>query len=92
MALVKDYDVKVLTYPNFQVDFKIPDNCNYNVALVSKTYNITVQLNPGLSRPSNVYMPCSVETAALDDVLDVDFVQILDGVTSNKPKIRVNNC
>ncbi len=92
MALVKDYEVKELTYPDFQVNFKIPDNCNYTLALVSKIYNVTVQLNPGLTKPSANYVSCSIQTAAISDLLEVDFIQILNGVTSNKPKIKVNNC
>ncbi|SCX99773.1 hypothetical protein [Flavobacterium caeni] len=91
MALVKDYGAKVLTYPNFQVDFKIPDNCNYVQTLVSKTYNITVQLNPGCNKPSAVYMACSLQLNAIDDCLDVDFVQILNGITTTKPKIKIVN-
>ncbi|MFT3793214.1 hypothetical protein [Flavobacterium sp.] len=92
MALVKDYGVKVLTYPNFQVDFKIPDNCNFVVTTVSKYYNITVQLNPGCTKPSNIWMPCSTTMDAIDDILDANFVQIVSGIVSTRPKMRVDNC
>lgn len=92
MALVKDYGVKVLTYPNFEVSFKIPDNCNFVVNLNSKVYNITVQLNPGCVKPSAVYMPCTTAMNAVDDLLDANFVQILGGITTTKPKLRVDNC
>lgn len=92
MAIVINYGVKVLTYPNYQVDFQIPNNCNYAVTLNSKVYHITVMLNAGAQKPSNIYMSCSTTMNALDDVLDVYFDVILNGVVSTRPKVRVDNC
>ena len=92
MALVNNYGVHVQTYPSFQINFSIPNNCDYTQRTVSKIHYITVFLNKGQTVPSTTLVPCTVNLSAIDDKLDVYFEQILNNITSTKPVVTINNC
>ncbi len=91
MALVIDYGLQVENYPSFQINFSIPNNCDYTQLTDKKVHYITVALNKGQTVPSTVFTACSITLAAIDDVLDVCFEQVLNNATSSKPKFRVEN-
>lgn len=91
MSLVKDYSVTNTTALNFKAVFNIPDNCNYSANLGAVNV-ITVQLMKGQTVPSSTYVPCLVMMVAANDALELNFDQILNGVTSTRPRIIIENC
>lgn len=92
MALVIKYGVNSDSTTDFEVSFSIPVNCMYSLTVLSKTYYIKVQLQKGQTVPSSTYMPCTTTVTPIDDDVIIEFQQILDGITSNKPKMKVENC
>ena len=92
MALVKDYGISTINDTNFTVTFSIPDNCDFKLTSAAGKYYITVGLMKGQTIPSAVYMPCTASVAAIADVTDLQFQQVLYGITTTKPKMRVDNC
>lgn len=92
MALVIKYGVNSQTSTDFEVSFSIPVNCMYSLTTVTKTYYIKVQLQKGQTIPSSTYMPCTTTVTPIDDEVNVEFQQVLDGITNSKPKMKVDNC
>lgn len=92
MALVKDYGTSTTNDINFSVTFAIPNNCDYVLSTNTGKYCITVSLNKGQTVPSSVFMNCTVSVSAIANIVDVQFEQVLSGITTIKPKMRVDNC
>ncbi|GEP52429.1 hypothetical protein FNO01nite_31010 [Flavobacterium noncentrifugens] len=91
MDIVTNYCVEYKSAIAFDVTFEIPNNCVYSQSISLKINYITVQLQPGQTVPSNIFVQCKVTIAPIDGKLSVYFVQICDGKTSNKPKVTVDN-
>jgi len=74
----------------FDVTFSIPNNCSFSLSCVAKINYITIQLQPGETKPSKVFVETTVQIPAdaIDQKLNVQFVQIYNG-TSTKPKVQV---
>ena len=92
MGLVKDYGLSTTNAYNFSVTFAIPNNCDYVLTSNAGKYYVTVSLNKGQTVPSSVFVPCTVSVTAISDITDVQFQQILNGITTTKPKMKVDNC
>lgn len=92
MALVKDYGTSTTDDVNFSVVFSIPNNCDYQVTNPTGKYVVNVYLKKGQTVPSSVFVPVTLSLASIADILNVEFEQVLSGITTNKPKLSVNNC
>lgn len=75
----------------FDIYFQIPDNCFYNFTTGSGQYNITIELNPGQTKPSTDFMDCSEKGTLINNQLVVNFEQCeYGGVIVKKPKINIS--
>lgn len=92
MSLVSNYATINIGNQNFNIVFAIPDNCDYNVVNSGKVYTLTVQLKSGQTQPSSRTITYTVAASAVMGELNVNFVQILGGVTTTKPKTIVETC
>lgn len=92
MALVKDYGISTTNDVNFSVTFSIPNNCDYTLTTNTGKYYLTVCLNKGQTVPSSVFIPCTVSVTAISDIADIQFQQVLNGITTSKPKMKIENC
>lgn len=92
MALVTNYATLNTGGQNFNITFAIPENCEYSVNQSGKVCTITVQLKPGQTQPSVRSLTYTVSTIAVNNELDANFVQILNGITTTKPKTTVETC
>ena len=92
-ALLKTYCFDCVSDLLFDVTFSIPNNCEYFVSTVGTTHNITIQLKPGQTKPSKVFVPdtISLSADATSKELDVQFIQIYGGTTT-KPKVIITDC
>lgn len=52
--LLSEYSYTKINSYQFQIDFKIPDNCFYELICVSGKYTIQIKLNPGQTMPSPI--------------------------------------
>lgn len=92
MSLVSNYATLNTGGQNFNITFAIPDNCEYSVKSSGKVCTITVQLKSGQTQPSQRTITYTVSTTAVNNELDANFVQILNGITTTKPKTTVETC
>jgi len=92
MGLVKDYGISTPNDINCTVTFSIPNNCDYVLTTNTGKYYITVSLNKGQTTPSSVFIPCTVSVTMISDIADVLFQQVLSGITTVKPKLKIENC
>ena len=92
--LLNTYSVDCVSELLFDVTFSIPNNCDYIVATAGSTHNITIQLKPGQTKPSKVFVADTIALSAdaTTKELNVQFIQILGGTTSMKPKVTVIGC
>jgi hypothetical protein len=89
MDLLKHYGVATDDSLTFEVQFKIPDNCSYSITTSGRTNYIDIDLNPGESDPSTNYQMYTEDFVTADGNLDLQFKQTQKGVTTNKPKISL---
>jgi hypothetical protein len=91
MALLGNYGFQTVSEDEFEFNFEIPTNCNYTTQYDSgKNINtVSIQLNSGQSQPASTYNTETYTFNAVNGVLEVDFKQTLNGVTSTKPTIKI---
>lgn len=92
-ALLNTYCFDCVSDLLFDVTFSIPNNCEYFITTAGTTHNITIQLKPGQTKPSKVFVPDTVALSAdaTTKELNVQFIQIYGG-TNTRPGIKVSNC
>lgn len=92
-ALLKTYCFDCVSDLLFDVTFSIPNNCEYAVTTVGTMHNITIQLKPGQTKPSKVFVPdtISLSADATTKEFNLQFVQIYAGTTT-KPIVTMTNC
>lgn len=91
--LLKNYGFQSTSDEEFDFDFEIPNNCNYTTQYDSnkKVNTISIQLNSGQSQPSTTYMKQYSTFSSNNGILNLQFQETLNGVTSVRPKITVTS-
>lgn len=89
MDLLRDYSVKNVIDKDFEIEFLIPDNCNYTESTDNDIYIIKIDLNSGEIQPSQQFVTCTVFPTAVSGELQVDFEQTFDGITNTRPRIKI---
>ncbi|ESU20264.1 hypothetical protein FEDK69T_27760 [Flavobacterium enshiense DK69] len=91
--LLKNYGFQSTSEDEFDFDFEIPNNCNYTAQYdsIKKVNIISIQLNSGQSQPSTTYAKQYSTFSSDNGILNLQFQEIFNGVTSIKPKITVTS-
>jgi hypothetical protein len=91
MALIGNYGFETTAEDEFLFNFEIPDNCNFtpHYDATKKINTVTVQLNSGQSQPSSTFVTETYSFTGDNGLLDLRFAQVLNGVTTTKPKIKI---
>ncbi|MCL9808683.1 hypothetical protein [Flavobacterium luminosum] len=74
-SLLSEYSYTKINNSQFQITFKIPDNCFYNLVCVSGKYTIEIKLNPGETTPSTVFIEETEIVNMISDSLNFKFEQ-----------------
>lgn len=75
MELLGTYSVERIDTNNYNLEFKIPDNCSYSIDVKKSLTTITIQLNFGQTTPSANYNTYSTTVTAHNDEIKIDFKQ-----------------
>lgn len=91
MALIGNYGFTTVAEDEFEFTFEIPNNCNFTTHYdaTKKINTVTIQLNSGQSQPSTTFETETYTFTGDNGVLDLRFAQVLNGVTTVKPKIKI---
>ena len=91
-TMLGDYTYEKENSTQFRIIFSIPDNCFYNLNLVSGEYTIEIQLNPKETVPSTVFIQESEVVNMVSSGLTLKFKQVeSSGVTIKKPSVIIND-
>lgn len=75
MELLSSYSVERINTNNYNLEFKIPDNCSYSIDVKKSLTTITIHLNFGQTTPSANYNTHSTTVTANNDEIKIDFKQ-----------------
>lgn len=89
MALLGYYAVATDDNETYDVEFKIPINCNYTVTTSGKYKYINIALNAGQTIPSTTFNTFTESITTLDGILNLHFKQTQDGATAIRPKVTL---
>ena len=75
----------------YQLDFEIPENCEYFASFSNNIHTVKICLKEGEREPATIYVPYQLEFTMVNNVLTIEFDQECEATTTTrKPIIKID--